>query len=57
MNIRDEPNMANVEQSVEQVFDGGDKSRSISPIEERLIALLKDEGPLLRKPSASSFEV
>jgi predicted ArsR family transcriptional regulator len=48
MNIRDEPNMANVEQSVELTFDGGDESRSISPIEERLIGLLKDGGPLLR---------
>ena len=40
--------MANVQESVKQAFDTGDKSRSISPIEERLIALLKDGGPLLR---------
>nr|MDO8110160.1 hypothetical protein [Candidatus Sigynarchaeota archaeon] len=41
--------MASVEQSAEQTFASADKSRSISPIEERLIALLKDGGPLFRE--------
>jgi predicted ArsR family transcriptional regulator len=41
--------MANVEESAEQAVDTDNKSRSISPIEERLIALLKDGEPLLRE--------
>jgi predicted ArsR family transcriptional regulator len=41
--------MANAERSTEQTFPSSDKSRSISPIEEQLISLLKDEGPLFRE--------